>query len=322
MLNWLRRLGLGRVPGAEDARLDQAVERAIYQVEPRLKQAGGYPGRYRPSIARAWVHARDLASRIPGPIDLDRQHFIRDPFVHALFGAADDIRRVLCQSPAMQAYLGDPANAGDDVYALLSMRRNEKATFGMETDGALLRRDVAQQQVSFSDHALSCLAATEQAARDLIAWSLLDSLVSRVARLVDDLRQEKKALEQERDELLARLRGAAPERRAALQGQLDERLDRLRQAVRRLDLRAMAHHFDDEFTAPQEYVHLRASALRLDAMGVLRRPEETVASQPLTFTDLFGIDRRRLTVLLVRCPRAELPPLAERLAAADRWLAA
>lgn len=322
MFNWLTRLALGGEPGAGNEELAQAIERAIYQVDPRLKQAGGYPGRYRPSVARAWSHARELASRIPGPVSLDREGFIRDPLVHALFGAADDIQRVLCLSPAMQAWLGDNAGAGDEVYALLSMRRNEKDVLGMETEGELMRRDVAQRQVSFSDHALSCVAATEARTRTLIAWNLLDSLVSRVARLVDDLRQEKQTLEQERDELLARLRGAAPERRATLQGQLDELLGRLRQAVQRLDLRAMAHHFDDEFTAPAEYVHLGARELRLDGMGVVRRADEAVSSQALTFTDLSGFDRRRLTVLLVRCRRAELPSLAERLDTAGRMLAA
>lgn len=321
LLNWLSRLGLGIGSGAGDTELAQAIERAVYQVEPRLKQAGGYPGRYRASIARAWSHARDLAGRIPGPIVLDRDRFIRDPLVHTLFGAADDIQRVLGQSPALQACLGDNAGAEDEVFAMLSMRRNERDVLGMETEGGQMRRDVAQRQVSFTDHALSCVAATEAQARALIAWSLLDSLVSRVARLVDDLRREKQTLEQERDILLARLRGATPERRAALQGQFDEMLARLRQAVQRLDLRAMAHHFEDEFTAPAEYVHLGTRDLRLDAMGVLRRADEAVASRPLSFTDLFGFDRRRLTVLLVRFRRMELPSLSERLDAAGRMLA-
>lgn len=322
VFGWLSRLALGGGPGAGTEELAQAIERAVYQVDPRLKQAGGYPGRYRPSIARAWSHARELAGRIPGPLTLDREGFIRDPLVHALFGAADDIQRVLCLSPAMQSWLGEHADTGDELFALLSMRRNEKDVLGVETEGELLRRDVAQRQVSFSDHALSCVAATEAQARTLMAWNLLDSLVSRVARLVDDLRQEKQSLEQERDELLARLRGAAPGLRATLQGQLDELLARLRQAVQRLDLRAMAHHFDDEFTAPAEYVHLTTSELRLDSMGVLRRSDEAAASHALTFTDLIGFDRRRLTVLLVRCRRAELPSLAARLDAAGRLLAA
>ncbi len=320
MLKWLSRLGQARAPAPGDPGLAQAIERAVYLVEPRLKQAGGYPRRYRASIARAWSHARGLAGQIPGPITLDREAFIRDPFVHALFGSAEDIQRVLCLSPAMQAYLGDPANDGDDIYALMSMRRNERTVLGMETEGALLRRDVAQQQVSFSDHALICPAPSEVAARALIAWSLLDSLVGRVARLLDELRQEKKALEQERDELLARLRGAAPDRRAALQARLDELLGRLRRSIQRQDLRAMARLFDDELDAPEEVVRLGTSELRLDAMGVLRRADETLASHVLGFTDLYGFERRRLTALLVRCRRPELPSMSERLDSAGRWL--
>ena len=77
------------------------MERAIYQVAPRLKQFRGYPGRYRPAVQRVLARVRQVSADVPGPVTLDPEHYSADPFVHALFVDAKDIKQ-LFSTPTMQ----------------------------------------------------------------------------------------------------------------------------------------------------------------------------------------------------------------------------
>lgn len=320
-MSWLDWLGLGKRKSSNDPRLQEAIERAVYLVEPRLKQSGGYPGRYRAVLGRALRYADQLAAAFPGPVELDREHFVRDPFVHAVFGSQDAIQHTLCLSRAMREYQLRPDAGTGDIYALMGMRRNEKRVFGLETEGEMLRRDVAQQTVSFSDHTLSCISASEAETRALVAWSIFDSLAARVASHMEGLRQEKFTLDKQRDDHMARLRGSTGERRAALEQELGILLRGLSDATRRLNLDRMPAYFEELLKSPETLVRLERQPRRLDGMGILRAQEDASISNLLDFTDLLGQDRRRWTVTLLHCRHQELPPLSERLEDANRWLA-
>lgn len=317
---WLDLLGLGNGAASEDPRLPQAIERAVERVEPRLKQVGGYPGRYRAAIALALRYSDQLAGAIPGPLELDPEHFFRDPLVQAVFTSHEDIQHMLLCSRAMRKYQRSP-DAGPDIHALMGMRRTEKKVFGMEIEGAVLRRDVAQQSITFSDHILSCIAADETGARALVAWLIFDGLIAQVANHIEALRQEKNELGQRRDDIMARLRGSSGERRVALEQELDLLLSGLMDATQRLNLDRMPGYFEALLRTPETLVRLEQRQFRLDGMGIQRTRDDASISHLLTFTDLLGQDRRRWNVTLVRFPYQELPPLSERLEDANRWLA-
>ena len=315
---WLNLLGLG--PPPDDPRLLEAIERAVDRVEPRLKQAGGYPGRYRGAIALALHYSDQLAGAIPGPLELDPEHFNRNPMVRAVFPMQEDIQRMLLRSKTMREFQRGPDD-GPDIHALMGMRRYEKNIFGMEIEGEVLRRDVAQQSITFSDHNLSCITSEETGARALVAWRIFDSLIAQVANHIESLLQEKIQVGQRRDEVLARLHGANAEDRAALLQEASQLLTLLTVATQRLNLDHLPALFDTLLHTPETLVRLEQQQFRLDAMGIQRNQADTGISHALTFTDLLGQDRRRWCVALVRIPYQELPPLAERLQDANRWLA-
>ncbi len=299
----------------------EAMARAVQRVEPRLRQAGDYPRRYRKAIARALEYAQDLARAIPGPVEMRPELFGRDPFIHALFGSAEQMQRALCMSHAMHEYARRPGGPGTDAYALMGMRRREKTAFGMETAGEVIRREVAQRVVCFTDHTLSGPAPTEAEARQLLAWNLFDSLIERVAERVAERQRTRLELQKEKDYLMAQLRSAGPERRAALQQRLDALLADLAQAHTALELRHLATDFDAVLLAPERHLSLEHVTLRLDGMGVLRADTGDANTHTLDFTDLHGRDRRRWTVVMVHChPRPELLDMADRLHQAGCWL--
>lgn len=318
-MGWLDWLGKRNTP--EDPRLPEAIERAIYLVEPRLKQSGGFPGRYRAVIAAALQHADGLAAAIPGPVTLDRERYVRDPYVHALFTSADQIQRTQRLSRALRDYQRHPISGQEELYALMGMRRRENQSFGLEAEGETVRREVAQHTITFSDHSLSCIAPSENETRALLAWSLFDSLLAHVAGHLEDLRRNKVLLEQRRDEQMARLRGTTGNQRAHLESELKTLLEELGAAGQKLNFDHMPRYFAERLRSPETLVHLEQQAFRLDGMGIQRTEAHADTSHRIEFTDLLDQDQRRWTVTLVRCRYQELPPLSELLEDAHRWLA-
>ena len=192
----------------------------------------------------------------------------------------------------------------------------------METAGEVIRREVAQRGVCFTDHTLSGPAPTEEDARQLLVWNLFDSLVERLAERLAARQRTREELQKVKDYLGAQLRSADAGRRPALQQRLDALLADLAKAHAALDLRRLAGDFDEILLSPEHYLSLEHVTLRLDGMGVLRADDTGANTHALDFTDLIGRDRRRWTVVMVRChPRPELLAMADRLREAGRWLA-
>jgi len=120
--------GLGKDEAPADPRLQQAIERAVDKVEPRLKQAGGYPGSYRAVIGQALRYADQLAAAMPGRWKWTYALHARPLRAYPVRFAAP-IQGTLCLSRAMQEYMRRPDAGTADIYALIGMRRNEKHTF-------------------------------------------------------------------------------------------------------------------------------------------------------------------------------------------------
>lgn len=301
-----------------DAGLVETIAWSIDQVEPRLRQIGGYPRRYAAAVAHAWAYCRDLAAQVPGPVAVNRQAFAHDPLVHALFGSPEGIVQALVRSKAVRAWQQD-AGREQGVFALMGVRRWEKDIFGMEDRGGMLRRDVAQKAVYFSDHTFSDLGATQADTRALLARQFMGSLLARVNDRLEDIRQRRQGLERERDDLRARLR-ASPDS-AAHQAALQQTLVSLSEVVAALDLRSYADHFDAVLLQPEPFLHLRPISLSLDAMGIHQPERGHGQTPPLDLSEMACRDRRRWIVMLVHCRLDELPDYHERLATAEHWLA-
>jgi len=292
-----------------DPVLDVAVERAVYRVEPRLKQLRSYPGRYRFSVQRVLARVRQLSAEVPGPVTLDAEHYIRDPFIHSMFAAPEDIGR-LFSTQAMRAYVAE--HGGDELYALLSMRRVEKSVFGLDMAGEAVRRDVAQRTVHFTDLQLIGPAPTEKEARENLLWHLFDKYMEHVAQGLNRLRDEHKRLAQEKDFALARLRGVSADRRAARQQELDKVLTNLGDASATLDLENMGELFDVVLSHPEDCIALTSQRLRLDAMGVIHADATDPRVVSLVFADLLERERETRTVVLVHC-RDVIPASTEKM---------
>jgi hypothetical protein len=314
---WLDYLLAGKA--ATSPELASAITRAVDRVEPRLKYGRGYPERYRDAVAVAMAYAIELAGRIPGPVPINRESYVRDPLVHALFASPDDIHAAFCVSRAMRDYRRDYPEA-NEVYGLICMRRSTKSMLGYDMQGDQLRRDVPLQAVCFSGHTLADVAATEAKARGRIAEGVFDSLVDHVRLRIEARVRERADLENRCDELRAAIRLATPDKRVSLDVELRSLLGQLSALVTSLSLDRYAEDFDAVLRVPEQYVFIDRQTMILDAMGILRS-SDSEGGQAVEFCDLIGRDRRLWTVVLMHCDRVrDEGSMAVRLAAAERWL--
>ncbi|HZW25778.1 MAG TPA: hypothetical protein VFF26_09865 [Gallionella sp.] len=309
----------GREPSRPAPDLLPAIERAINGVEPLLKQTGGYPDSYCAPIQSALEYAHALAARLPGPVDITRESYAGDPLVHALFPSLESVTDALGNSLALQNHLREfPADA--DVYALMGMRRIEKAVAGMRLTGEVVQHDVMQNMVYFTSHTIESTAASEAEARELVAMSFFDRLVGKVAQRIAKRKQEKLALLQEKDTLMARLHTADEDSRPALQEQLTRLMADLQDAIGALELDRYQEDFVAVLLDPVPHLHLIQTAIRLDSMGIRRDNAGEAHGETVVFDDLIGYDRRNWTVTMVHCSDLQYEEFSSRLERAYRTL--
>lgn len=309
----------GHEPNRPAPDLMPSVERAINGVEPLLKQTGGYPDDYRAPIQSALEYAHALAYRLPGPVEINRESYAGDPLVHALFPSIESVTDALGNSLSLQNHMREfPADG--EVYALMSMRRVEKSVAGMRLSGEMVQHDVMQDMVYFTSHTLESTAASEAQARELVAMSLFDRLIGKVAQRIAQRKQEKQALLQEKDMVMARLHIADEDSRPALQEQLAQLMGDLQNVIGALELDRYQEDFVAVLLDPAQHMHLKQTAFRLDSMGIRRDDADEATGESLVFNDLIGYDRRCLTVTMVRCSDLQYEEFASRLERAYRAL--
>jgi plasmid stabilization system protein ParE len=278
-----------------------AIAKAVDWVEPLLRQTDGYPNQYRKSVARAVSYANELAAKVPGPLAITPESYTTNPLVHALFPVQDDLQLAMQRSRDMQDFLKSNPDA-EGIYVLMCMRRISKSMRGIELDGDVLRRDVPQEAIYFTDITIAEPGLTETDTRQCIAKCIFESLIDRVAQRIKDRKQQKIALIQTRDELLARLHMAPPEQRPEFERRLADVLKQLADTISSLEMGQYIKDFEAIFLKPEEYLFLEYAKINLDSMGIVRDPT-TPCSNEVEFCDLIGRDLRRWTLTMVTAVR-------------------
>lgn len=289
-----------------------AVEWAVGRVEPLLKQVGGYPGRYLKPVAQALEYAQALAAKVPGPVSITPASYAADPLVHALFPLPENLHAAFEVSKAMAEFVIEHPDT-TEVYAMVCMRRKVKNLLGMEITGDMLRRDVQQEAVFFTDYTLAEPGTTEAESRARVARGFFESLCGHVVNRIQMRKLARAREELARDELLADLRLAGPERRDELQKRLDTVLNQLSESVHGLELDRYHRDFEAVLLEPDKYLYLENTEMSLDSMGIVRQADAD-GSDDLVFCDLIGRDRRRWTVTMMYCNHVEAG-----LSTADRF---
>jgi len=317
-MSWITQL-FAHQPENESV-LNGAIERAVNMVEPRLLQIGDYHAYYRKPVAHALAYAAELASRVPGPVELSRESYARDVLVHALFPSVDFVADAFCTSRALHEYHQQHPGA-DELYALMGMRRVEKTQFGIELSGDFIQHDVMQNAVYFTSHTIENPAFSELEARSQVTLSFFDSLVCKVKKRVEARRQEQQSKLLEKDMLVARLRAADDSARPGLEVEFARMIADMQTEAGLPDLNHYQADFEAVLLNPELYLRLAQTPIILDRMGIRRESVESGQADQVLFSELIDYDRRNWTVTMVHCSHLSDESLTDKFEKSYRHLA-
>lgn len=178
--------------------IERAIERAVDGTDPRLRGLPGYKKKLRPAVIRAIEHVIALVDALPPPLVLSRDSLSTDPELIAYFASLIHAREILEADPALKQWRESERAPNVHAVALLLMEQRERQVFGIEYEGDMLRRDVAQTTVSFAAHRLLDPASEEADTRRLLKRRAYDYLLTQVLARIATAHSERAELEHQR----------------------------------------------------------------------------------------------------------------------------
>jgi hypothetical protein len=193
--------------GSGDSRVMAAVDRVIEGTDPRLKAVSGARERLAPAVEKALAYVDSTLVAIPAGVELSPENWSATPLLRAFFTRPADIPAAIAASRDVREFLKQPASTGMDVlHGVVAATRVERTVLGHAMEGDMLRQDVAQKTVSFSDLRIAGFTADEATLRGRLSDFVLEQLVLAALRGIADNRQRSGQLEAYRQLLQTRLR--------------------------------------------------------------------------------------------------------------------
>ncbi len=284
-----------RQPIADAVRV--ALHRGVQRVDPRLVQACRYPEPYLAGVEQSLAYVEALVAEIPGPLAVNREAFLHQPLVRALFAAPDEIASALCRSPEARGYAECHGGSCHAMCALLTAEHTVHNDFGPgEVDG-LLVRDLPRQTWNFHHHALLCPGETEAAVRAALVIRLMDGLFDVVAERLARQRVEGQAGS------AAQETGKPADTRCAA------------------DLCGQIEGFNAVLCAPEGFLSLQTQWVSMDALGTIDGSVVSADAARVALVELRQHAHPPRVVALVQCQGDGQPPsLAQGLQDVQHWL--
>lgn len=179
--------------------LTDAVEQIVDKIDSRFRGVGSYQNQLRCAVHELLLYIEKLTDELPEAITLDRNSYIHEPLVNAIFASNDELKMLLNQSEELQNFaIGPKAEDEQAVYALLFAVREEKSIFGTEHVGDNIQRDVQQTAVNFRGQQIITPGRSEEAVRASLKEILFERVISAIRTDMVKLRhsQSPEALQQ------------------------------------------------------------------------------------------------------------------------------
>jgi hypothetical protein len=313
--------------------IERATEHAVDGTDSRLRLLSGYKRHLREPVIHAIDHVMKLVDAIPAPIAAGRSEFTVAPALAAFYASAADMLDHFGRDRSLANFLESADGRwAERVTALLLAERSERTVYGIELKGELLRREVLQIAISFSQHNVVEPAASEEAARHQLKRRAFEHLLYLALTRIGEVSLERTDLTRQRDLLRGKL--AALKRGGwcfnpadsdhpdptALQTELDGISEQLA-ALGRDDTVLQSHLEIVAQLLGEAEQHLWAEnvTLYIDRMNIQREPQDPAARQ-VALQELHNVRDHPLAMLLVSFAPAELPPREDLVTAAQRYL--
>jgi len=313
---------------ARDNELRVAIEHVVDAIDPKLRAVSGYRKKLRPAVECSLAYSAGLVEQLPAVVEVNGRVWSTDPTVRAFFSDVGDLRRVYSQSDEVREYF-DRHEGQESCYALLSMLCKERSVLGMEMQGDVMRRDVRQTSVSFTDHRVVKPASSYAALRKELEQRAFEVLIAHALEYVTERVSSRNSLQEQRQLLdmqlrLARVKSASLTHLLegkgdevidieALQKQYEQTGEALQQARAGLTtLEDYIERISEVLGDPQAYLRVGRVSLRLSKMNIkLEGVASAEDGHQLELTEVSLAENTKRILQITRFPRDELLPRQE-----------
>jgi hypothetical protein len=316
-----------------EALVQAAIERAVDGTDARLRALPGYQKKLRPAVLHAIDHVVALVEALPPPMDAARGSYGSEPRLTAFFASPEHMQQVFSGDRTLADFLEGKAGRAGRVIALLLMERHEKNVLGLDLEGEILKREVAQVTVSFAGHRLADPTAEEGETRRLLKRRAFDHLLTLALGRIAAAREERAELQRQQDLLRHKLRAlqsgrwsfeASDAQDVPDTGKVEAQIEEIEMQLRALgaDAGTLKVHLDmliEMLARAEEQLSSKRIALIVDRMGIKRERAADTAPE-LGLDELTSANGRSLIVSLVSIPGDELRPRRDLFAEAQRYL--
>ncbi|WP_455205894.1 hypothetical protein [Kaarinaea lacus] len=273
----------------------EAVELVVGATDPKIRVLSRYNKKLRSSVELTWEYLNAIVERIPGGLQFNRKDFGIDPRIRVFFNSLDDMQKLFEASAEIndlftqQSYqhlkeqqLGhEPINheQTNNAYVLLCMEKKEHTFFGMEMEGEILKREVQQVAVTFTNHELLAAAQTEQEAKNGLKCCALGGLLKKVRERMLQAHMVLRRLNEQKRDLSSELRGlyAEADKNNPL---VMKNVEDIKRAMQEIELQILAvrtesespnQHLEDikEILGnPERYLKVNRASLLVNNMGI------------------------------------------------------
>ncbi len=316
----------------------RAIDKAVTLTNPRLKLVRSYQERLAPAVQNSVHYLREMVLALPPAIRVSAANWSADPALRAFFVSASDIPSALTRSHNLRT-LFDKYPELDDAYFILGMMFNEQRVIGLSLQGDLVRHDVAQTVVCFSEQQARICGHEDEEVRRLLGAQAYEYLVAQALTEIAEEQSERRELADNRKLIRARLRllqqqgpglgsvfGSAPSdfgEQLKLEAQLIENEHQMEaigspQSALETELEILREVLEH----PERYVRVEPKKLRLSTMNVVLDEKSTDVGSEVNFSlaQLKGVPRVQSAFVMARFARSELPAARMNFEDAARFL--
>ncbi len=301
--------------------LEHHIDQVVRHFDPVIHTIRGYRKQLREPVRRAVDHVGAVIDAVEGPIGLSPDHWPKDPLLKAMFVDAQSIRNLLRQTADIKSLFRGEST--DQLVALLTATRKEKTVFTAAMEGGIVKRDVAQTAVEFTDHRIVTPTLSEADSRHDLKDQALSIIARRALEEVTSLKSWKSELTEQSNALSAQLHlfrrpaveldsfssdpAASPTRESEarqLLRDIDTKLKELSQTLSTPEdyLRHLIRYLDHSDTV----ITVERLTLRLNWMGVKLRADAPEADAPVTLAEMDFKSRGKRVAVLVTLLRRDI----------------
>lgn len=306
------------------ADIEDIIEEVVQGTDPRIRLVPGYRKKLEDAIRSSLEFSDSIVEQIPAAIEISRHGFATNPYVNAFFTNVSDMQQVFSHSSEIHDFLEEHWNESPaECCSLLCMNMSEKTVTGMALSGDVLKKDVLQVAVNFSDHRVYAPAASERGTREGLKQCLFGGLVNNALDHIMQLKLTNHQLQSERSMLHARLRhlrqkAERAEQAAApvipIMNAIEETSQKLKHVEDNLlgaspaSPQESLELVNSVLRHPDEFVQTRELPLRLNKMGIKLDERSTEPANELNLTEVHITNELPRVITLATVPRDELVP--------------